>query len=63
MGSQYNPSQPKNNNLRANNNNSGVLWGTIRTIWGLQGYNNNNKGATLTPIRDYTINIGTQQNK
>ena len=42
MGSQYNPSQPNNNN------------GTIITIWGIQGYNNKNKGATLT-----TTKIGT----
>ena len=47
MGSQYNPSRPKNNNIRAKNSNSGVLWGKIITIWGLQGYRNNNKGATL----------------
>ena len=33
--------------------------GTIITIWGLQGYNNNNKGDTLTKIRDYTSDIGT----
>ena len=42
-----------------NNNNSGILWGTIITIWGLQGYKNSNKGATITTIRDYTSNIGT----
>ena len=42
-----------------NNNNSWLLRGTIITIWGLQGYNNNNKGVTLTKIRDYTSNIGT----
>ena len=47
MGSQYNPSRPNNNNIRANNSNSGILWGTIITIWGLQGYKNNNKGAAL----------------
>ena len=52
MGSQYNPRIPNNNNLRANNSNSGVLWGTIIKIWGLQGYNNNNKGDTLTTIRE-----------
>ena len=58
MGSQYNHSRHNNNNIRANNSNSGILWGTIITIWGLQGYKNNNKGATLTTIRDYTSNIG-----
>ena len=35
------------------------LWGIIITIWGLQEYNNKNKGATLAKIRDYTSNIGT----
>ena len=44
---------------RHNNNNSGFLWGTIITIWGLKGYKNNNKGATLTMIRGYNIIIGT----
>ena len=46
MGSQYNPSRPNNK-------------GTIITILGLQGYKNNNKGITLTKIRDYISNIGT----
>ena len=32
---------------------------TIITIWGLHGYNNNKKGATLIKIRDYTSNMGT----
>ena len=59
MGTQYNPSRPDNNDVRAQNNNSGILWGTIITIWGLQGYNDKNKGVTLTIIRDYTSNIGT----
>ena len=36
-----------------------IIKGTIITKWGLQGYNNNNKGVTLTTIRDYTSNIGT----
>ena len=40
MGSQYNP-------------NSGFLWGTTIKIWGIQGYNNNNKGDTLKTIRDH----------
>ena len=36
------------------------LWGTIITIWGLHGHNNNNKGATLKiKIRGYTSIIGT----
>ena len=43
-----------------NNNNSGLLWGTIITIWGLHGHNNNNKVAILTiKIRGYTSIIGT----
>ena len=60
MGSQYNPSQPNNNNLKANNRNSGLLWGTIIKIWGLHGHNYNNKGAILIiKIRGYTSIIVT----
>ena len=59
MRSQYNPRRPNNNNVMENNKNSGMLWGTIITIWGLHGSNNNNKWATITTIRDYTNNIGT----
>jgi len=29
-----------------NNNNSGLLWGTIITIWGLHGHNNIIGGCT-----------------
>ena len=29
------------------NNNSGLLWGTTVTIWGIHGHKNNNNGATL----------------
>ena len=43
---------------RHNNNNRGFLWGTIITIWGLYRYKNNNKGATLRRIWDYTSKIG-----
>ena len=43
-----------------NNNNSGLLWGTIITIWGLHGQKNNNKGAKLTITkRGYASIIGT----
>ena len=42
------------------NNNSGVLWGKIITVWGLHGHKNNNKGATLKITkRGYTSIIGT----
>ena len=43
-----------------NNNNSGLLWGTIIIKCGLHGHNNNNNGAKLTiTISGYTSIIGT----
>jgi len=44
-----------------NNNNSGLLWGTIITIVGFYGetwVQKYNKGVVLITIRGYTSNVG-----
>ena len=59
--SQYNHSLHNNNIVGHNNNNSGLLCGTIVTIWALHGYININKGYNYNSNGVITSIIGTQQ--